>query len=86
VVLGLLALGILVPNAPGYFGIFQLSTFLGLSLYVVEDVLVARGAAFVVLLYSVQLGSTLLFALVSWVGLRFTRPDTGEVSPMSPPG
>jgi len=71
VVLGLLALGVLVPNAPGYFGVFQLSTFIGLSLYVGDVTLARSGAAFVMLLYSIQVGGTVLFALAAWLGLRF---------------
>jgi hypothetical protein len=85
VILGLLALGILVPNAPGYFGVFQLSVFVGLSLYLAPEALGHRGAVFVAVLYSIQLGGTLLAAMVSWVALRFVGSDQAEDSVVAEP-
>lgn len=56
VIVGCLGVGILVPAGPGYFGAFQLSTYMALAMYFPETVLVGPGAAFVFLLYLTQIG------------------------------
>lgn len=60
-IVGVLALGILVPNAPGFFGAFQISVYAGLAMYFPADRIMSAGAAFVFFLYVVQLSVT--FAL-----------------------
>jgi hypothetical protein len=52
--------GILVPAGPGYFGAFQLSTYMALAMYFPEAALVGPGAAFVFLLYATQVGFHIL--------------------------
>jgi uncharacterized protein (TIRG00374 family) len=47
--------GILVPAGPGYFGAFQLSTYMALAMYFPEAELIGPGAAFVFLFYVVQI-------------------------------
>lgn len=67
VVVGCVGVGILVPAGPGYFGAFQLSTYMALAMYFPEASLVGAGAAFVFLLYVTQVGFhivALAFALV----------------------
>lgn len=66
-VLGILALGILTPNAPGLFGTFQLSLYAGLAMYFPPEQVVGPGAAFVFLLYALQLGLTLMVAATALV-------------------
>lgn len=61
-VLGILALGILTPNAPGLFGTFQLSLYAGLAMFFPAEQVVGPGAVFVFLLYVMQLGITLVVA------------------------
>ena len=56
VVVGCLGVGVLVPAGPGYFGAFQLSTYMALAMYFPEAILVGPGAAFVFLLYLTQIG------------------------------
>ena len=56
VTMGCLGIGILVPSGPGYFGAFQLSTYMALGMFFHEDVLSGPGAAFVFLLYATQVG------------------------------
>jgi glycosyltransferase 2 family protein len=56
VVVGCVGVGILVPAGPGYFGAFQLSTYMALAMYFPETSLVEAGAAFVFLLYVTQVG------------------------------
>jgi hypothetical protein len=62
--MGLLGLGLLLPNAPGFFGAFQLSIYCGLALFHPPDVVADRGAPAVFLLYVLQMGIVLLSALV----------------------
>jgi hypothetical protein len=62
VVVGVLALGILTPNAPGFFGAFQVATYAGLAMYVPSQQVTREGAAFVFLLYAIELGTTLIYA------------------------
>lgn len=67
VLTGVLALGILVPNAPGFFGTYQLSLYGALALFYPEELVRGRGAVLVFLLYVGQVAVTLSFALVSWL-------------------
>lgn len=54
-VMGVLAIGILLPTGPGMFGPFQLATCAGLRLYVEEAMIAEQGALYVFLLYLIQL-------------------------------
>jgi glycosyltransferase 2 family protein len=65
VVLGVLGLGMAVPNAPGYFGTFQISGYAALVLFYPLDVVTNAGATFLFLLYVIQLGLTLLVAALA---------------------
>lgn len=79
VVTGVLALGILVPNAPGFFGAFQFSTYAALALYYPVDVVLSAGAAYVLYVYVLQLVVTLGAA---GLGLLSERPSTAtELAP-----
>lgn len=73
VVMGILGLGVLVPNAPGYFGAFQISTYAALALYVSTDQLYVEGAAFVFLLYVLQVGLTIVMGLLA-LGMERISP------------
>lgn len=53
-VMGIMAIGILLPAGPGLFGAFQLSAALGLSLYLPQELVQHEGALFIFLLYAVQ--------------------------------
>lgn len=59
VVTGVLALGVMVPNAPGFLGAFQLSVFAALSLFYPESELLTLGGGFVFLLFVGQTAVTL---------------------------
>ena len=67
VTLGCICIGILVPAGPGYFGIFQLSAFMGLAMFFPEDVLQGPAAAFVFLLYSCQIGWHVIAGIVGLI-------------------
>ena len=53
-VMGVLAVGILVPAGPGLFGAFQAATFGALAMYFPSEVVMGKGSVYVFLLYSVQ--------------------------------
>jgi uncharacterized protein (TIRG00374 family) len=53
-VMGVLAIGILVPAGPGLFGAFQASTYGALAMFFGPSMITREGAAYVFLLYVVQ--------------------------------
>lgn len=53
-VMGILAIGILLPSGPGLFGTFQLAVAACLRLYYPDSVVAGAGAVFVFLLYVMQ--------------------------------
>lgn len=65
VVMGVLALGILVPNAPGFFGSFQISVYAGLAMFQPPDVVMREGSAAVFWMYVLQVGVSLAAAGVA---------------------
>jgi glycosyltransferase 2 family protein len=67
VTMGCLGIGILVPSGPGYFGAFQLSTYMALATYFPEEALKGPGAAFVFLLYVTQVGWHVVAMLIGLV-------------------
>lgn len=68
-VMGVLAMGILLPAGPGLFGTFQLSIFLALRMYFSQDVVVGPGAAYVFLMYASQFVFTTLTGVGAlWFG------------------
>jgi hypothetical protein len=71
---GVLALGILVPNAPGFFGAFQISVYAAFAMYLPSREVMTTGSAFVFLLYLSQMGITALAGVGGFisehVGLR----------------
>lgn len=62
VTVGCIGIGILVPAGPGFFGAFQLSTYMALAMFFPEEMLRGPGAAFVFLLYACQVGWHLVAA------------------------
>jgi len=63
--MGVVALGILVPATPGFFGAFQFATFAGLSMYFAPDVVMGQGAVYAFLGYVLPIGMTMLVGIVS---------------------
>jgi hypothetical protein len=53
-IMGILAIGILLPAGPGMFGNFQLATSAALKLYFAEELVATSGAVYIFLLYAVQ--------------------------------
>jgi hypothetical protein len=67
VIMGCIGMGILVPSAPGYFGTFQLSTYVALAMFVSPGVVTEAGSAFAFLLYVSQVAQHLVLAAVGAV-------------------
>jgi hypothetical protein len=66
-VVGVLHIGVLLPNAPGYFGTFQMALYAGLALYLSPADVVGRGSVLVFLAYSLQVGLCVLLGGVALV-------------------
>jgi len=75
-VMGVLAMGILLPAGPGLFGNFQLAVSTALRLYVVESMVGREGAAFVFLLYVTQ---AVLITLAGVIPLYLLRIPFGAL-------
>ena len=83
--MGVLALGILVPNAPGFFGAFQLAIYAGLAMYLPPDEVVGQGSVYVFLTYVLQVGITLASGLVG-LALRPAEVEEPKVADGAPAG
>jgi uncharacterized protein (TIRG00374 family) len=80
--MGVIALGILVPNGPGFFGAYQLAFYAALAVFYPPELVQGQGAALVLLVYSCQLLVTILGAVLGAVLVR----SGGEVAPRDEPG
>lgn len=70
VIVGVLHIGVLLPNAPGYFGTFQMALYAGLALYLPREDIAGRAAVLVFLTYSVQVGLSLLLGGAAFAALQ----------------
>ena len=73
-VMGVLSLGMLVPNAPGFFGTFQISIYAGLAMYRPGVDVVGAGSVAVFWMYVIQMGLSLATGLVATVAEVRSRP------------
>ncbi|MBL8600730.1 MAG: flippase-like domain-containing protein [Myxococcales bacterium] len=81
-VMGVLAMGILMPAGPGLFGAFQLSVFLALRMYFDDATVHREGAAYVFIMYVSQLLFTTAAGLGSlWFGHIDPRDALDELNP-----
>ena len=80
VTMGVLGLGILVPNSPGFFGAFQVSVYAGLAMFSPPSMVMEQGAALVFVMYVVQLGITLIAGLAgAWGERLYSRQVDADV-------
>ena len=79
---GVLALGILLPTGPGLFGNFQLAISVGLKLYLAADLVASQGAVFIFLLYGVQALFLLATGLVPLYAMNLRLGDLLRVRPV----
>jgi glycosyltransferase 2 family protein len=66
-VMGVLSMGILLPAGPGLFGSFQLFVYAALMMFFPDEVVFHEGAAYVFLMYVVQLALHLVAGIVPLV-------------------
>ena len=72
VTMGVLGVGIMLPAGPGFFGAFQASVYAALAMFFPHNVVTEEGAAYVFVLYAMQL----VFSLCSIpLGYWLARPD-----------
>jgi len=74
-VMGVLAIGILLPTGPGLFGNFQLAVVACLKLFFPESTVAQQGALFVFLLYVLQSSVMVVFGLIPLYALRLRLSD-----------
>jgi uncharacterized protein (TIRG00374 family) len=79
-VMGVLAIGILLPTGPGLFGNFQLAVVACLKLFFPESVVAEQGAVFVFLLYVLQSSVMVLFGIVPLYSLQLRLRDLLSLS------
>jgi glycosyltransferase 2 family protein len=81
--MGVVALGILVPATPGFFGAFQLATYAGLAMYLAPDLVMKQGATFAFLGYVFPVGLSMLAGAIALlfglVGPRKNLPPSPAV-------
>lgn len=73
-VLGVLAIGVIPPGAPGLFGTFQFALYAGLALYFPRARLESEGAALVFVMYASQIILILLGGAAGFLYLMRRRP------------
>jgi hypothetical protein len=52
--MGMLGVTVLIPGPPGLLGVFQAGVYAGMTMYYPTDVVTGPGAAYVFVLYAVQ--------------------------------
>ena len=64
-IMSVLGISLLLPGGPAQFGIFHYGLLLGLSMFVSEEVLHARGSVFIFWMFVTQLGVGLVLGLIA---------------------
>jgi uncharacterized protein (TIRG00374 family) len=68
--MGMLGVTILIPGPPGLLGVFQVGIYAGMTMYFPTNVVTGPGAAYVFLLYAIQVVWTLAAGAMFLVGNR----------------
>jgi glycosyltransferase 2 family protein len=74
-VMGILAIGILLPTGPGLFGNFQLAISAALKLYFVDSVVGSQGAVFIFIMYAVQTVLVVLAGIIPLYAMKLRIRD-----------
>jgi uncharacterized membrane protein YbhN (UPF0104 family) len=74
VILGVMGLGLVVPNAPGFFGTFQISAYSAMVLFYPLAEVTQAGSAFVFVLYVIQIASILVLGGAAFALVLRRRP------------
>lgn len=85
-VMGILAIGVLLPAGPGMFGNFQLAVSVALKLFFAESIVSGAGAVYILLLYAIQAVFITLAGVIPLYAmnlrfrdlLRADAPDSSE--------
>ena len=83
-VMGVLAVGILLPTGPGYFGNFQASVMIALAMYMPDEMLKTNGAIFIFILYLSQSAVTIVAGIAGFMDANVSfrklimKPETKE--------
>lgn len=80
-VMGILAIGILLPAGPGLFGNFQLAISTALKLYFAASIVGSQGAVYVFLMYATQAVLITLAGIVPLYALKLSFADLLRTSP-----
>lgn len=62
--MGVVALGIIVPATPGFFGAFQLAIYAGLAMYLPPEAVTEAGSVYAFLGYALPIGLTTVVGLI----------------------
>lgn len=73
--MGILAIGILLPAGPGMFGNFQLAVSVGLRLFLADEIVGSAGALYIFLLYAIQALLICTAGIVPLYALRLRMSD-----------
>jgi uncharacterized protein (TIRG00374 family) len=65
--MGMLGVTILIPGTPGLLGVFQLGIYAGMTMYYPLEVVTGPGAAYVSLLYGVQVACTVVLGAAGFI-------------------
>jgi uncharacterized protein (TIRG00374 family) len=84
-VMGVLAIGILLPTGPGLFGNFQLAVAACLKLFFPESIVATQGAVFVFLLYLCQSAVMILGGIVPLYAMKLRMRDLVDARTDPPP-
>jgi uncharacterized protein (TIRG00374 family) len=90
-IMGVLAIGILLPTGPGLFGNFQLAVSAALRLYFAERLVGGQGAVFIFLLYAMQSAVMVLAGVIPLYARKLrlsdlmTLPETDRPPPQASP-
>ena len=84
-VMGVLAIGILLPTGPGLFGNFQLAVSTCLKLYFAESLIGGPGAVFIFLLYGLQSTVMVVAGVIPLYAMRLSMGDLLRLPSESPP-
>jgi glycosyltransferase 2 family protein len=68
--MGMLGVTILIPGPPGLLGVFQVGIYAGMTMYFPTQIVTGPGAAYVFLLYAIQVVWTLVAGAIFVVGDR----------------
>jgi uncharacterized protein (TIRG00374 family) len=83
--MGILAIGVLLPAGPGMFGNFQLAVLTGLRLYLAESIVDTGGSVYVFLLYSTQALLLCVAGVVPLYAMRLSFADLVRADVSSAP-